>query len=276
MKMNNSKKKTRKVKYTFTLKDINPDQIDNTYGINLRSNIDYIEDNVVAAPKNTTRIDHLNNDETKVFSYFDESKKEHRCIITMIDNLGKPLPEKTNMCCFWCRNSFSSIPIGCPISFVPSELIKDYYSEITKDRYVIRENITKRKRKEIENILDKINIDQTNKKFIIEKKEYFITDGIFCSFNCCQSFIADNRLNPMYNSSLNLLLIMYQICFKSNIEILCAPSWRLLKEYGGHLTIEEFRDNFDKVQYNDLGNYLIHNIPSCKSIGNIYEQKIKF
>ena len=274
--MSNSQKKSRKIKYTFILKDIDPEQIDNTYGINLSSNLDFIEENLLTIPKNTTKIDNLNSNETKIFSYFDESKKEHRCMITMMDNLGKQLPEKTNICCFWCRNQFSSIPIGCPISFVPSQLIKDYYSEITKDRYVIRENITKRKREEIDSIIEKINNNDKNRKISIDIKEYFITDGIFCSFNCCQSFIKDNKINPMYYNSLNLLFTLYKFCFGSNIEIISAPHWRLLKGYGGQLSIEEFRDNFYKIQYHDLDNHLVHSIPQCRTIGNIYEQKIKF
>lgn len=43
--------------------------------------------------------------------------------------------------------------------------------------------------------------------------------------------------------------------------------------YGGDLSIEEFRDNFYKIQYKDISNYITE-IPKCKPIGFLYEQKI--
>ena len=39
----------------------------------------------------------------------------------------------------------------------------------------------------------------------IDKKDYYITDGIFCSFNCCLAFI-NNTNDKLYHDSLNLLL----------------------------------------------------------------------
>ena len=44
------------------------------------------------------------------------------------------------------------MPIGVPMKYVPSQSIKEYYSEITKDTYTIRENISKEKRQELEKV----------------------------------------------------------------------------------------------------------------------------
>lgn len=255
-------KKPRKTKYTFLLKNISPDEIDLLYGIS-------IESNFKKEPKNRTKIDNLSiiSEEQTTFSYLDECKKHHICAISMTDLVGNEIPKKTNIHCFWCRHQFSSQPLGCPIQYVPSEMIKTYFSEITRDKYVIRENITHNKRKRIQ----KTNI--SNCEVDIIEKNFYITDGLFCSFNCCLAFILDNKKNSLYYHSENLLARFYEKCFQQTYNVFPAPNWRLLKMYGGDLSIEEFRDNFYKIQYKDISNYITE-IPKCKPIGFLYEQKI--
>ena len=43
----------------------------------------------------------------------------------------------------------------------------------------------------------------------MQSGEYYETDGIFCSFNCCQSYINDNKHIRLYDNSHMLLLKMY-------------------------------------------------------------------
>ena len=106
-------------------------------------------------------------------------------------------------------------------------------------------------------------------------KEYYETDGIFCSFNCCKAFINDNKHKKMYNQSLTLLMRMYNEMFGVTIHVIdSAPHWRVLKEYGGNLSIIEFRNSFSKADYEEHG--IIINTPSYRSIGFLYEEKIKF
>ena len=57
-----------------------------------------------------------------------------------------------------------------------------------------------------------------------------------------------------------------------NIEIIPAPHWRMLSDFGGSLSIEEFRESFNKIRYVHHGTCEIKN---C-SIGNLYEDQIKF
>ena len=85
-----------------------------------------------------------------------------------------------------------------------------------------------------------------------------------------------NIITPSeYNLSLSLLVKMYQDLFKQEFDIMPAPHWRLLIQYGGNLTIDEFRDQFNKVEYKDIGERFTH-IPEVQNSNKVYEQKIKF
>jgi hypothetical protein len=106
--------------------------------------------------------------------------------------------------------------------------------------YTIQDSITVKKTKELENKESKLSIVHNN---------YYETDGIFCSFNCCMAYIQENKsINPLYTNSEMLLLQMYNMTnnSKENLEIVPAPDWRLLTDFGGHLTIEKFRESFNK------------------------------
>tara|TARA_B100000989_G_C19511280_1_gene459205 strand:+ start:814 stop:1446 length:633 start_codon:yes stop_codon:yes gene_type:complete len=102
----------------------------------------------------------------------------------------------------------------------------------------------------------------------------YITDGIFCSFNCCLSFILENVHNTLYIKSNKLLINIFKTLFdKTYIEP--APSWRLLKNYGGKYTIDEYRNLFYKIEYLSNDNY-IDKIPKMYPIGWLYEERVKF
>lgn len=269
--------RTRKsTKFVFTLKNIKTDTIDQKYGISLVSNITALN----SQPDNTTTIvelSDLNKDiSLDIISFLDESKRIYQCTISMIDLKTGKNAGTLKYKCYWCRHSFSSAPIGCPIRYVSSKAIKTYHSEVTKDNYTIKENITKYK----ENLLSNTDLFNNKNKsnIIITKEEYYETDGVFCSFNCCKAFIGDNKHNILYDKSDNLLIKLYgdmnTISNLKNIKINPAPSWRLLKEYGGTLSIEEFRNNFNKALYDFHGVIKSQNL--FKPIGMLYEEKINF
>jgi hypothetical protein len=52
------------------------------------------------------------------------------------------------------------------------------------------------------------------------------------------------------------------------LELMQAPHWRMLNPFGGNLTIEKFRESFNKILYVDHGIFQI-------SIGRLYEDQIK-
>jgi hypothetical protein len=181
------------------------------------------------------------------------------------------IPESTTLYCFWCRHSFNYKPIGCPIDYVPPRISKSYHSEITKDKYILRENITPIQLKELDT-LNNLNENEFNEFSIIDN-DFYVTDGLFCSFNCTLAYIKLNHDNPLYINSECLLNKMYFDTFGGNcIPLIEAPSWRLLKNYGGHMDIEEYRKNFFKVNYLNIDNIVY---PKTKCVGYVFEKQIK-
>ena len=149
------------MKYTFVLQNINISDIDTKYNFKFKSNI-----NDSTHRQNTTDITNLSSLDTisKTYSFLDDSKKNKKCLVSMTNSIGKPLPTKTHIHCYWCKHSFDTNPIGCPIKF--------------------------------------------------NKNNSFTTDGIFCSFNCCLSYINDNKHKSLYNMSLTYLTNMHNSIFK--------------------------------------------------------------
>jgi len=140
--------RTRKsTKYVFTLQNINTEKIDQKYGITLLSNLTNIVNNI---DNKTTLIELTETKDTSldIVSFLDESKRLYQCNISMIDyNTKKNTDNMTGYKCYWDKNYFSSVPIGCPINYISSKATKNYHSEVSKDNYVIKGNITKYKKK---------------------------------------------------------------------------------------------------------------------------------
>lgn len=269
-----SQKKTKlqydvKKKYVFKLKNINTEFIDKRFGITIVSNITL---DLNKTPPNTTKISDLStNKNTEVISFLDESKKAHKCIVSMIDfHTNKEVGSMTyEYDCFWCRNQIPKniMGIGCPIKYISSQAVKSYYSEISKDVYVIKENITITRKQKIDELKDS--------RLDILDKSFYLVDGVFCSFNCCMAYIIENKHNSIYDMSEMLLLKMYNDIYPhSIIHINKAPHWRKLRQYGGDMTIDEFRASFNKIDYKDFGT--VFDIVQSKSIGYLFEEKLKF
>lgn len=258
-------------RYTFSLIGINMDKINEKYGL-----VTYLQNknDTEVIPINTTKIDELTSDKKvpDIISFLDESKRVRKCTISMIDfNSGKNIEsdyiKKSHYKCFWDKNIIPKNvqAIGCPIKYVPDKISKTYHSEISKEKYTINEYISHDKISYLEN--------NNDSRIKIERKNYYLTDGIFCSFNCCIAYIqcVENKNNPLYRFSESLLIKMYSDINpdENNIEIIPAPHWRLLSDFGGSLSIEDFRESFNKIKFNEHG---IH----CVSIGYLYEDQLKF
>jgi hypothetical protein len=199
------------------------------------------------------------NKNAEVFSFLDESKKTHKCIISMIDFKTKLNAKELNYNCFWDRNPIDGEPIGCPINYIPKQIQKTFFSHISKDTYFIRENVVSDSKIQEEGIVTLNN-------------DYYETDGAFCSFECCLAFILDNKHNRMYDMSQMLLTKIYNKLNNTKaMTISPASSWRVLKEYGGHMSVEKLRSNFGKIDY-DYSGYT----QKCLPIAHLYEEKVKF
>jgi hypothetical protein len=251
-------------KFSFTLKNIDTIHLEKLYNLNLNNSDNSATTNISESEIKTTKLSDLNKDTIKFVSFLDETKNSHNCSISLIniDKIDIDDPNK-NYNCYWCRNAFDSYAVGCPIRYVPKQCIKNYYSNISKDFYKIKEDISDHK----------FDMLKDDKDYTL-KDSYYETDGIFCSFNCCKAFINENKHKKIYNMSLYLLNKMYRdITGEYCKNIITAPHWRTLKEYGGHLDIDDFRNGFNKNSYTDQGT--IKNI-NIKPIINLYEEKILF
>lgn len=249
--------------FVFELKDIIPSYIENKYKIGIVSNID--NSNEIDIPDNITKISELEK-ETEIVSFLDQNKNSHCCKVSMIDYSSQKLIKELKYNCYWCRNPFDSEPIGCPIEFVANTAIKKYFSEISKDTYIIKQRITNNEY----DINKAKNTENTN----LNIKNYYITDGIFCSFNCVLAYIKENKHNKLYeNSKMLLNKIIYKL-YSKNYSIDPAPHWRILNEYGGFMNINEYRKSFSNSYYTNHG--IVRNIPKFRSIGFLYEEKLKF
>lgn len=244
-------------KRNFFLKGFNIQETEKKFGLFIVSNIE--KENII--PKNKTDIfDLIEKNEDVPISFLDE--KNDKCLVTMLDWINNDIyPSSTSILCFWCKHSFSTKPIGCPIKFINNRIEKSYISQITKDKYYMKENITKTKLEQ----LSQLKQDTIEIKLI--EKEHYVTDGIFCSFNCVMSFIQENAHDSFYSESKMLLYSMYKEYVGNNVKkIKSAPHWRLLKTFGGPFTIEEFRKSFHLFEYEECSFHM-------KTLSKIFKEK---
>ena len=249
----------------FVLKNVSFDFIDVKYKFNTNGNTSDKLANIYSV-HTKTKISNISKEVKNNFSFIDEAKNERYCLMTMknINNINK----NPSCSCFWCRHPFEYKPLGCPIDYINDKVYKEYYSEITKNNYCLQETITKN---QLENVKDIKNDDFTLKH---SPQNFYLVDGIFCSFNCCYAFILEQKNNPLYNKSAMYLKKMYYDLFQYDNDLEPAPSWRLLQSYGGDLSIADFRKNFYKIDYNEFNEHIRPNI-NWKNIGMLFEKTVK-
>lgn len=253
---------THSKKRTFILKNVDLNATNLKYGLAIISNIEKEKD----LPNKTTKITDVLTELEHPMSFLDENKKNYNTLVTMMDwSRQKALPEQTTMSCYWCRHPFSTKPIGCPIRYVNSLIEKNYVSHITKDKYYMKENITPSKLNAL------TQYDDSNIQITPIHQDYYLVDGIFCSFNCALSFIKENNHNLFYKESYSLLSYLYYSFMGKREKILPAPHWRLLKDYGGELTIEEFRKSFYNVDYEFMFN--VRELKDMRPVSKVYREK---
>jgi len=72
----------------------------------------------------------------------------------------------------------------------------------------------------------------------------FYCIGNFCSYNCTKAYNIDINDNQIWKRE-SLLNLLYYLTYGYYKEILIAPSWLLLKEFGGFMHINDFRKSFE-------------------------------
>jgi len=79
-----------------------------------------------------------------------------------------------------------------------------------------------------------------------DSKMFYEMEGIFCSFECCLSFLKDHSKSSLilsYDVSKKMLYELYRECGHHDM-IKEAPDWKLLDKVGtGSISIEQFRSN---------------------------------
>lgn len=76
----------------------------------------------------------------------------------------------------------------------------------------------------------------------------FSTFGCFCSYNCALSYnISLNDENISKRTS--LLYFFFKQTYNKHLKILRAPDWRVLEDFGGTISIDEYRNNFINNSY---------------------------
>lgn len=237
--------------YKFVLKNINDDEINSEFGLVNKNKSDKI-----------STIDSLFNKESDdMVIFINHSKSKVKCTLSTV-NLSKT----SNLSCYWCRHALpeNTLPVTCPIKHVSGSLLKSYSSSDNKQNFVISENVSSR---ELESIMGNLP-----KRTVVDNNPYFITDGIFCSFNCCVAFITDNNRNSLYDESYSLLLRMYKSIMGKDVSIIRpAPHWRTLLQYGGWQNILQFRDTLSKIEYVPQDYVLQY-----KPVSFVYHKKFSF
>jgi|GEM_PF-5987706 len=162
----------------------------------------------------------------------DQYKNASKYWVNMLDYTQNGcLPPYTSKPCWWCRSSFKTHPIGCPIK----------YHKPTTD-------------------IDKERLSLNLKYFNLQldkDEDFFETEGLFCSFSCVKAYILDELSKSQsgkYKNSLTLLSLLHEKMCGSIHIIKKAPTWKVLKDYGGHLTPDQYRENFNSFNYQESVN----------------------
>jgi len=99
----------------------------------------------------------------------------------------------------------------------------------------------------------------------------FYCVGHFCSYNCAVAYNID--LNDILTSKrISLINLLYYKTYSKFDNIISAPHWITLEEYGGKLSINEFREN----SMNNTKEYLVLHPPIVSrqmQIEESYKQK---
>jgi hypothetical protein len=223
------------------------------------------------------------NEKIKIY---DEIKR-HKELWTYPYDLNKNL---SHIRCHWDHHTFDNAQsnhVVCPLNYTPKQVAIKGQNEIstripftqkgegrpddrrssavgdvnstTINSFMIKENVSKYK--DIANLKE----EKCLKNLIEVTSGYYETDGVFCSPECCLAFINNEKSKAggsKYIDSERLLHSMLGLTRR----ILPANHYRLLEEYGGKLTIEQFRNNNKSVKYEYHGTTVL--------ISHLFEKKL--
>lgn len=170
--------------------------------------------------------------------FFDSKKNKIKTWPVQIDKTNDNiLALYTNNPCRKCHHSFDTHPIGCPIKYIP---------------HISNKNDPKRLK--IEQFLKDNNFDTSY-------TDYFEIEHIFCSFPCVKSYILTKlSISPSsyrYTNALTYLSLLYKKLCSIPDPIPTIPSAHdidTIDIYGGHLSIDEYRQTAGILRFDKLVN----------------------
>lgn len=148
--------------------------------------------------------------------------------------------------CWWCTLPIENHPIGCPL-----------YMQLSNDS---------------QELLGDCDPTANNKNTKAQKITYY-TDGLFCCLNCIKAYIMEyGEHDAKYKDSVRLLAMM--ACdneeIKDPLTIDPSPPWRFLQQFGGHVTVDQYREMIGRMIYKEKG------IIQIQPITTLYEEDEKF
>jgi hypothetical protein len=157
--------------------------------------------------------------------------------------------KRVALICWWCchpppntNDKDKPLFVQCPVEYLPARIARTYHSYITRDVYVIKENVSMTKIGQIEAAdHEHVNVIADTDRIVYD------THCRFCSYNCCLAYIRDNMHRVKYRMS---QVLFFDDIRRRNIPatgavITCAPPVHKLAVFGGDLDITEFRTGFE-------------------------------
>lgn len=181
----------------------------------------------------TTELMHEKNKRVKKHTFIlDSSKNKIKYWINMYDlTTNCLLPRYTKLPCWFCRETFTTHPMGCPIEYHATDVNG-------KLRKLCQDN--------------NIHVDKD------DPLDYFETEGIFDTGPCIKAYIITQlsiTKSPIYKRALGHLTLMCQKFFGDDItDVPVADTWKIGINSGGHLTAQERRAAVGKLVYNETVN----------------------
>lgn len=175
--------------------------------------------------------------------------------------------------CWYCRHSLinNTLPVIIPLKYYNSysecSLVHNsLINTIPKLEYKIFDDLSINLVKDKEKIFyEKVNLTQNDKNKLknsdpdksVKYNDYFEGEGTFCSFNCAVAYVSDNYSIKYKNTGMLINKLYKHIFgFLPKEKIVPSPSWKMLKDYGGEFTIEEYRKSFQIIDYSYNWQYL--------------------
>lgn len=147
---------------------------------------------------------------------------------------NRSLPTRTDICCMYCSEQFTTPPLGIPTNYIPSYYVARFNQENKEEQTIVCKH----------DIHSKVELKRLQEKGVeIVIRDYFEVDGNFCSFPCMIAYYKMYRDRLEYKDSQGLIKRLHQKLYGTPIVWRCAPDIRLLKKFGGHMSIEEFRSS---------------------------------